>query len=411
MQRANIFMLKPTEQQSEMLTYMGENSAVMWNKINYERRQKVFKKKKIKWEKNFYEDFSSTVGSALAQQIIRKNDEAWRSYFALLACKKQDKLPEYQNVKPPSYWKDRDTQKRKIIIIERNEQYSIKGRFVYIPLSKKLKKIYGISGRIKIRFMGKPKWKGSQGKMEIIYDSLKGKWHCYQSVSVKKPMHQPSKNKAYVDLGVVNLITAITPKSTLIYSGRNVLAEWWYWTNRIALHQSEIKKVNKKKTSKQMSKLYRIRKQRFRHAINAMIKDFANLCVKEGVSQVVVGDVKGIRESCKKGDKVKKTRTMINNFWSFAFVRQRLKDKLAEFGIKVKFVDESYTSRTCPICRHKTKSNRKHRGLFVCKKCAYSQNADIVGAMNIKKNDNRKNSDNWLMAQPSLLRWNYAIWE
>lgn len=403
-------MLRPTEKQDEMLRYIADNSAILWNKINYERRQRLFKKKKINWNKNFYEDFSELTGSALAQQIIRKNDEAWRSYFALLKCKKEGKLPHDFKVRPPSYWKDRDTGKRKYIIIERNEQYFIKGEYMWIPISKKLKKIYGMNGRVKIRLTGKLKWKGKQGRMEIIYDSLKSRWYCYQSVEVKKPLHQPNKNKAYIDLGVINLMTAITPKSTLIYSGRNVLAEWWYWTNRIALHQSELKKVNKKKSSRQLSKLYRIRKQRFRHSINTMIKDFAELCKKENVSQVIVGNVKHIRKSCEKGQKSRKTRTMVNNFWSFAFVKQRLKDKLVEYGIKVRFVDEAYTSRTCPICKHRAKSNRKYRGLFVCKKCAYTQNADIVGAINIKKNDNRK-SGNWLMAQPSLLRWNYSIWE
>jgi putative transposase len=142
-----------------------------------------------------------------------------------------------------------------------------------------------------------------------------------------------------------------------------------------------------------------------------MVKDFAEICKREKIGEVVVGDVKDIRHNCGRGQKGRKTRTLVNNFWSFAFVKQRLKDKLEEYGIKIRFVNEAYTSRTCPKCGHRTKSNRKHRGLFICKKCEYTQNADIVGAMNMRINDNRKNSDNWLVAQPSLSRWNYAIWE
>jgi putative transposase len=412
MQRANIFAIEPTRKQNQMLEYLADNSAILWNKINYERRQKIFKNERIDWNRSLYSDFSSSIGSAVSQQVIRKNDEAWRSFFVLLKLKKEGNLPPMiEKVKPPSYWKDRNSGKRKHIIIERNDMYHVRGEYLYVPASKKLKKIYSIKGFIKLKLKGKLKWKGKQGRIEIIFDSLKGKWYCYQSVKVEKPRHQIKKKKAYVDLGVVNLITAITPESAVIYSGRNILAEWWYWTNRIALHESELMRVNKKHTSKQLSKLYRIRKRRFRHSINAMVKDFAEICKREKIGEVVVGDVKDIRHNCGRGQKGRKTRTLVNNFWSFAFVKQRLKDKLEEYGIKIRFVNEAYTSRTCPKCGHRTKSNRKHRGLFICKKCEYTQNADIVGAMNMRINDNRKNSDNWLVAQPSLSRWNYAIWE
>lgn len=404
--RTNTVMLKPTAKQNEMMEAIADHSAILWNKINYNRRQCWFNDYTIDWKTNFYKEFTTVIGGAVAQQVFRKNNEAWKSCFALLKRNAQHNLPEWQEVGLPGYWKDRNTNKRKLMIIERNDLYSLKGEFLHIPLPKKLRKQYGIRDRIKIRIKGRTKWKGKQRRCEIIYDDLKKKWYAFQSVETKS-LHQPRKDgkKAFVDLGVKNLITSMTPESAIIYSGKSVLAEWWYWNHRIAKHQSEIKTVNKKKTSKELRRLYRIRKRRFRHAVNAMVKNFIERCDREDVKEIVTGDVTYIRDS---GSRGRKTNSMVENFWSFDYVVQRLKDKAEEFGMEVKLVDESYTSRTCPVCGYRAKSNRKHRGLFVCKKCGYQQNADIVGCLNIMGTGDR--THNRLMAQPLLLSWNKTDW-
>ncbi|HID90886.1 TPA: hypothetical protein EYP44_02885 [Candidatus Bathyarchaeota archaeon] len=70
--------------------------------------------------KEIYFNFASKIGSATAQQIINKNNEAWKSYFALLKKKKDHKLPKHiKRVKPPRYWKDRISRKRRLIVIVR----------------------------------------------------------------------------------------------------------------------------------------------------------------------------------------------------------------------------------------------------------------------------------------------------
>lgn len=420
MQRANVFMLQPTRRQDKILRSIGEGSASMWNKINYYRRQTMFGGDKIDWNVNFYQEHNNIIGSAVSQQIIRKNMEAWKSFFALCKLKQQGKLPPDMKVKPPAYWKDRRTQKKKLIIIERNDMYCLKGQSITFPTSKKIQKEYGIKGnsQIKIRFKGNPKWSGKQGRLEIIFDELKQKWYVYQSVEVEETLHQPKVNgkKAYIDLGVKNLIASITPESKVIYSGRSILADWWYWNNRIAKHQSELKKVNGKESSKQLSKLYLIRKRRFRHSVNTLVRKYVKQCDAEKVGTIVVGDVRYINTH---GDERNaKTNSMVNNFWSYKFITDRLRDVSAEYGMKVEFIDESYTSRTCPKCSHKAKSNRKHRGLFVCKKCGHTDNADMNGAENIrKKYTNTCNptemliSNNRSMARPTLFRWQNSTWE
>lgn len=53
-------------------------------------------------------------------------------------------------------------------------------------------------------------------------------------------------------------------------------------------------------------------------------------------------------------------------------------------GILIR-VDPRNTSRRCPGCGHIDQENRKTQASFCCVKCGYSNNADIVGAINIKR--------------------------
>jgi len=126
MKRTNKFRLRPSKEQEKILRTLCEMSAVLWNKVNYKRRQSFFAGE-IDWDtRNEYNEFKRILGSATTQQIIRKNDEAWRSFLKLLRLKQQKKLPEHiQRISPPRYWKDRRTGKRKLLTVIRNDCYRI----------------------------------------------------------------------------------------------------------------------------------------------------------------------------------------------------------------------------------------------------------------------------------------------
>ena len=74
---------------------------------------------------------------------------------------------------------------------------------------------------------------------------------------------------------------------------------------------------------------------------------------------------------------------IINNFWSYHYITERLKTTAENYGIKLTLIDESNTSSYCPICGIRGK--RMYRGLFHCKRCGRDMNADVVGALNIAK--------------------------
>jgi len=378
MKRVNKFRLRPTKEQEKVLFSLCDMSAVLWNKLNYIRRQAFFKGK-FKWKEGvdeLYNEFKSILGSATTQQVIRKNNEAWRSFFALLKLQKQGKLPPHvRKVSPPRYWKDRLLNKRKLMTVIRNDCYRIEevGNKKYLVLPKGLR----------IRITGEIRWRGKQGRLEIFYDDLTGRWYAHQSVEVDQPRRTifPEK-RAFVDLGVINIITAWIEgeKQPIAFSGKPLLADWWYWTKKIAYYQSIAKRINGVNSTKRIRKYYRIRKLRLRHAINIIIYRFVKLCYDKGVTEIVVGDVRGIRENNDKGNKI---NAMIHNFWSYGYIINRLITTAENFGIKVKFVKENNTSSVCPRCG--STNVYKHKRLFRCLDCGLEAHRDVVGVLNIAR--------------------------
>ena len=61
---------------------------------------------------------------------------------------------------------------------------------------------------LKIRITGEIRWRGKQGRLEMFYDDLTGRWYAYQSVEFDQPRRTIFPIKAFVDLGVVNILTA-----------------------------------------------------------------------------------------------------------------------------------------------------------------------------------------------------------
>jgi len=239
---------------------------------------------------------------------------------------------------------------------------------------------------IKIGITGSFKWHGKQGRLEIYYDELAGRWYGHQSITtIIQPRHTTSPRRAFVDLGVVNIIAAWIEDDVepIAFSGRPLLADWHYWSNKISYYQSIAKKVNGKDTTRRIKKLYRRRKNRFRDRISKIVKKFIDICVSENVTEIVCGDLKGIRNKCRKKNGSKKRNKIVNNFWSYHYIVERLKTTAENCGIRVRLIDESSTSSYCPICC--VRGRRMYRGLFHCQRCGREMNADVVGALNIAR--------------------------
>ena len=324
------------------------------------------------WEwQDLYNKYKNLVGSATAQQIERKNNEAWRSFFALIHLKTQGQLPSHiTRVSPPGYWKDRRSNMRKLIIIIRCDSYRFDNQMLHLPK------------RLDVKWKGKPKWVGwtKQGRLIIKYDAITGKWYARQPVEVEPP-HQPLSNRrAYIDLGVINLLTIAVDgeRQTFAYSGRSALADWWYLSHRINHLKSLAKRMNNRESTLEVRRLFRLRRLRLRQYVNTIVRCAIENVWTHGVSKLVMGDLTGILTN---GNSGRKAKTMTHNFWSHRFLMQRVIAVAEEYGISVELVDERGTSSTCPRCGSRRIG---HRGrLFKCLECGLEAHRDTVGTVNI----------------------------
>jgi putative transposase len=74
-------------------------------------------------------------------------------------------------------------------------------------------------------------------------------------------------------------------------------------------------------------------------------------------------------------------KAILDQGW-FEFRRQ-LDYKLAWNGGNLIAVPPQNTSRTCPCCGHVSADNRRTQARFECVECGLTENADVVGAINI----------------------------
>jgi putative transposase len=309
-----------------------------------------------------------------------------------------------KRIAPARYMKDRE---RKALIAEsvyvRNDGYRQTDR--ELVLSKELR----------IPFKAGDLWVGKQGRLELHYDKLRSKWCGRIPVEVRWPRkrepHQPTPKRASIDLGICNLTTCAVEgsRTACVYSGRAVLSDWRYWTKHIAKRQMQLVKVNGKRTSKTVRAMLRARKRRLDHAVDAMLRDLYERLEEQGVTKLVIGDLKHVRENADHG---KVGNQKLHNFWVFQKMRKRITELSEEYGIKALFKSERNTSKRCSICGQTHEQGRMHRGLYRCEKTGRTLNADVNGALNILYG--RKVaalSGSRPMARPLLLRWNRCGWE
>ena len=146
----NIFEVVPmSDVDEELLRRVMDASASLWNELPYERRQQFFDGDSV-WETEDYRKrYIGVLGSASAQQAIRKNDQAWRGSFD----------SDEPDKGLPGYWGNED-EGRDLRWFGRNDQYTIQWgdrSRLEIPVGKDLKSEYGLSERLRLEVRGEPR--------------------------------------------------------------------------------------------------------------------------------------------------------------------------------------------------------------------------------------------------------------
>jgi putative transposase len=364
---------------------LGDVFAKCWNEVNYLRRQQFFNEVGVDFattEKMIYEKYKGVL-KVNAQQVARKNAEAWKSFFRNLKLRREGKLPSFIIPKPPGYRKDREKNKREPFLVIRNDRYEIKDNYIYLK-----------DFKLKLEYRGRIHLKGKQGRLEIYYDSVRKRWYAHIPFKVEEkivrnewrkiPLNLLGNKQAGIDLGINNLFSVFVENgTTFLVSGRPLKAEAFYWRKKIAEAQS-------KGDLDRVRKYYTIWKSRWEHYVRSNLRDLFEKLYQIGVSKVKVGYPKYIAKEPNKSSKV---NFEITNLWSYRKIHQWIKDLCEEYGMKYIPVKEQYTSKICPLCGEIHKNGRKYRGLFVCPVKKKAMNADLVGAFNILHNGESPKGD------------------
>ena len=159
--------------------------------------------------------------------------------------------PFIKRVSPPKYWKDKETKKRKLMLVIRQDRYIVDEQNHKLILK---------GFNMKINFAGRLRWYGKQGRLEIYHDETRNAWYASIPVDVgveitKKgnkskyivhgkrksvQLESPKGNKmASIDLGINVLASVIVEDGTwLLYKGIRAKKDYFYFEKKIAEVQS-----------------------------------------------------------------------------------------------------------------------------------------------------------------------------
>ena len=147
----------------------------------------------------------------------------------------------------------------------------------------------------------------------------------------------------------------------------------------------------------QIQKLYQklryIRKDFCQQTANAIARTVGMVYVEDLKVRNMTASAKGTIEE--PGQRVKQKSGLNKAMLRFSphQLVSSLEWALLKHGGYVAKVNPAYTSQTCPSCGHCEKENRPTQAEFECRQCGYTNNADVVGAINVL---------NWGRTAPSM---------
>jgi putative transposase len=161
---------------------------------------------------------------------------------------------------PPGYWKDREAGEKNIHILIRNDRYHLE------PISEEEGYIVLEGFDLRIRYVGRIRWEGRQGRLEIIY--VNGRWFALVPIEVGvdppksnpkgyvKPNYKDKKGRivnpksikqkdpigdkeAFMDMGLNILFAVVTTDgSVMLIKGGSIKSEYYWWKRGIDAYQS-----------------------------------------------------------------------------------------------------------------------------------------------------------------------------
>ena len=246
------------------------------------------------------------------------------------------------------------------------------------------------NNRIYLPKIGWVRYRNSRNVLGIIKNvtiSQKcGKWYVSIQTEFEQETPQPKCGEIGIDMGIVRFATLSNGEYFEPINAFKNLKGKLAKLQKQFKHKTKFSKNWQKlkaKIAKLHHKISNIRKN-YLHQISSKIsKNHAMIYVEDLQVLNMSKSAKGTAEEHGKNVKQKSglNRAILDQSW-FEFRRQ-LDYKTQWLGGFLVAVPPQNTSRTCPCCGYTAKENRQTQADFECVECGYTENADVVGALNI----------------------------
>ncbi len=313
---------------------------------------------KVKLQKISYREVRERF-SVSAQYVVRAIASVCNAYKS----KKKDRWKEKIEFRPHASI-DLDQRLVSFKGIDRVSINTVRGRLT-IPV------VWGEYFRERVAFR--------RGHSKLIYKD--GEFYIAVVVELPEGAVEPTGGCLGIDAGIKNM--AVDSFGNF-YGGEEVIKKRLHYREKRRELQKKLaqKKKEGKDTRSVRRALKRIRKKErnfVRTKSHEVAKDIV-LFAKALSLAIAMENLKGIRERITA--KGKQNRYLLHS-WNFRLLQSLISYKAKLYGVPIVFVEPQNTSRTCPICGHASKNNRKTQEKFKCEFCGFEEHADFVGAINI----------------------------
>ena len=226
------------------------------------------------------------------------------------------------------------------------------------------------------------------GEIRLCWDRDARQWslHVAYQTSVL-PVLDPV-NRLAVDEGIINPMTAavVAPDGfeVTIINGRSARAVKHRRNTAVAALRTKMARCTKgsrqwRRYNAALKRASACAKSSLRNIDHQVSRKVADLAITHDTGTVVVGDVRGIEQSTRKAEKRRfgKDQRRRLSQWSRGRQERYLTEKT---GVKLTYLDEAYSSKTCPACLTRNRPTGRH---YQCHGCGFTCHRDAVGAINI----------------------------
>jgi len=414
MKRTNTFAVRPLSDDGEhLLRDLLDACAALWNEVNYERLMRYNDEDGFEgdvWDADTGQlegRYKGILGASTAQQVIRKNTEAWRGFFEnKKAYHDESNTSVTEHPKPPGFRGNEDDG-RVLKAVIRKDAYTVEWgerSRLEILVGSELKDQYDHTGRLRLEIAGDSNWPDyeTQGRLDLWYDETDCTFRASQPVTIIDARATPlAAETAALDIGANNLVACTTTTGEqYLYEGRELFQRFRETTREISRLQSKLEEG--RYSSERIRRLYRKRTRRRDHAQEALCRDLLERLYEDGVDTVYIGGLTDVLDTHWSVE----TNAKTHNFWAFKQFTERLACTAEEYGISVEVRSEAWTSQECPQCGSTDRTER-HQDTLTCP-CGFEGHADCTASETFLKRHTEKVVRP--MARPVRFEWDDHEW-